>query len=228
MKIRVFSLFPQIIEGYFSASITAKAINRGLLSYENINIRDYGVGRHRVCDDMPYGGGAGMVIKPEPVIDALKANIGQNTRVIFPSPSGKLFDQSMARRLANMDDIAFIAGRYEGIDQRIIDNYVHEEISIGDYVMASGELSCLVIIDTIMRLVEGVLSPESLTEESFENNLLEYPQYTRPEIFENMHVPDILLSGHHAKIKQWRMQKSLEKTLANRPEIVQNAVIKKQ
>lgn len=224
MYFTTFSLFPDIIEPYFHSSIMARAINKGLITYQNINFRDYATDKHRTCDDTPYGGGAGMVIKPEPLANAIEANKGEGLYIIYPSPSGRRFTQATAKRLAAQKRLGFIAGRYEGIDQRIIDLYVDEELCIGDYVMSSGELACLVIIDTVMRLVEGAISKESLEEESFENGLLEYPHYTKPEIFANLHVPEILLSGHHQKIKKWREQKRWEKTLANRPEIVQNDV----
>lgn len=222
MHFITFSLFPEIIEHYFNFSIAAKAVEKGIISYQNINFREYALDRHRTCDDTPYGGGAGMVIKPEPLSRAIEVYKDEDLHVIYASPSGHKFTQLVAKRLAGYKKIALIAGRYEGIDQRIIDLYVDEELCVGDYIMSSGELACMVIIDAVMRLVDGVISKESLEEESFENGLLEYPHYTKPEVFKGLHVPEVLLSGHHKRIKEWREQKRWEKTLANRPEIVQN------
>jgi len=197
----------------------AKAVEKGLIEYSLINIRDYAWDKHKTCDDAPYGGGAGMVLKPEPLAAALDSIGGSLKRVIYPSPSGVKFDQSQAERLAGYDELVFICGRYEGIDQRIIDLYVDEEISIGDYVISSGEISTLVIIDSVYRLLEGVISSESLVEESFTNGLLEYPHYTRPSNFRGLVVPDVLLSGNHAKIDEWRRDKRIQKTMENRPDI---------
>ncbi|MGL4524004.1 MAG: tRNA (guanosine(37)-N1)-methyltransferase TrmD [Spirochaetia bacterium] len=223
MQFTTFSLFPQILDQYCQSSIMGRAIKKGVLSCNHINFRDFATDRHKTCDDSPYGGGAGVVIKAEPLAAAIEAHKKEGWHIVFPSPSGKLFTQQTAKRLATHPHIAFIAGRYEGIDQRIIDLYVDEEISIGDYVLSSGELGCLVIMDAVMRLLDGAISPESLEEESFENGLLEYPHYTKPEIFANLRVPEVLLSGHHKKIKEWRDAKRLEKTLANRREIMQNS-----
>jgi tRNA (guanine37-N1)-methyltransferase len=226
MNITILSLFPQIPEVYFSSSIAARAAHKNAVNYKNIYIREYAHDKHRKCDDSPFGGGAGMVLKAEPLSLAIEANRTPQTKIIYPSPSGKVFTQETAVRLAAEDDIMLIAGRYEGVDQRIIDKYVDEEISLGDYVMASGELSSLVIIDAIIRLVKGVINNESLEEESFSNGLLEYPHYTRPETFMNMQVPEILLSGNHEAIRKWRLRKSVEKTLANRPDFVHNGIRK--
>jgi tRNA (guanine37-N1)-methyltransferase len=231
MQITVLSLFPQIIESYFQSSITARAIKKGLLTYSNINIRDYAIDKHRKCDDAPFGGGAGVILKAEPLAAAIEANTdrreGYSSYCIYPSPSGRPFTQQIASRLSEQSSIMLIAGRYEGIDQRIIDLYVDEELSVGNYVMASGELSSLVIIDTVMRLIKGVIKAESLEEESFNDGLLEYPQYTRPEIFKGMAVPKVLMSGNHKEIKHWRYEKSIEKTLANLPNLGHNGEEKK-
>jgi len=220
MKITVLSLFPEIIDSFFTSSIMAKAVEKGLVEYSLVNIRDFARDRHRTCDDAPYGGGAGMVLKPEPLAEALDSVEGSLKRVIFPSPSGLVFDQKQAERLAQYEELVFICGRYEGIDQRIIDMYVDEEISIGDYVISSGEISTLVIIDSVYRLLEGVISEDSLLEESFTDGRLEYPHYTRPSIFRGMKVPDVLLSGNHAKISEWRKNEGLLKTRRNRPDII--------
>ena len=197
----------------------AKAVEKGLVEYSLINIRDFAVDKHKTCDDATYGGGAGMVLKPEPLAAALDTIKGSLKRVIYPSPSGIKFDQNQAKRLAEYEELVFICGRYEGIDQRIIDLYVDEEISIGDYVISSGEISTLVIIDSVYRLLEGVISSESLVEESFSDGLLEYPHYTRPADFRGLSVPDVLVSGNHAKINKWRYEKRVEKTRKNRPDI---------
>jgi tRNA (guanine37-N1)-methyltransferase len=197
----------------------AKAVEKGLIEYSLINIRDFALDKHKTCDDAPYGGGAGMVLKPEPLAAALDSIGGSLKRVIYPSPSGIKFDQNQAERLAGYDELVFVCGRYEGIDQRIIDLYIDEEISIGDYVISSGEISTLVIIDSVYRLLEGVISSESLLEESFTNGLLEYPHYTRPADFRGLDVPDVLLSGNHAKIDEWRNNKRILKTRENRPDI---------
>ncbi|MDA3941671.1 MAG: tRNA (guanosine(37)-N1)-methyltransferase TrmD [Spirochaetia bacterium] len=219
MKITVLSLFPDIIDSFFTSSIMAKAVEKGLIEYSLINIRDFALDKHKTCDDAPYGGGAGMVLKPEPLAAALDSIGGSLKRVIYPSPSGIKFDQNQAERLAGYDELVFVCGRYEGIDQRIIDLYIDEEISIGDYVISSGEISTLVIIDSVYRLLEGVISSESLLEESFTNGLLEYPHYTRPADFRGLDVPDVLLSGNHAKIDEWRNNKRILKTRENRPDI---------
>jgi tRNA (guanine37-N1)-methyltransferase len=192
MKFTVLSLFPEIVDTFFSASIMAKAVDRELISVNLVDIRDFAMDKHRTCDDAPYGGGAGMVLKAEPLAGALDSVGAAVKRVVYPTPSGRLFDQKMAAELAAVDELVFICGRYEGIDQRIIDLYVDDEVSIGDYVISSGEIASLVIIDAVYRLVEGVISGESLAEESFTGGLLEYPHYTRPQVFCDLPVPDIL------------------------------------
>lgn len=211
MKITVLTLFPEIIKGFFESSIMAKAVDRGLISYEIVDFRDYATDKHRTCDDAPYGGGAGMVLKPEPIAAALDQLDLKNSRVIYPSPSGILFDQAKARELSREDNLVILCGRYEGVDQRIIDAYIDDEISIGDYVISSGEVASLVLIDGVYRLLDGVINQESLEEESFEKGILEYPHYTRPVVFQEREVPEILLSGHHENIRKWRLRKGLEK-----------------
>lgn len=223
MKFTVLSLFPEILTGFFESSIMAKAVERGDIEYELVNIRDYAFDRHRTCDDAPYGGGAGMVMKPEPVALALDAVKAAGKKTVYMTPSGKLFNQAAAEELASEEEIVILCGRYEGVDQRIIDAYIDSEISIGDYVLSSGETASLVVIDAVYRLIDGVINSESLEEESFSRGLLEYPHYTRPETFRGMKVPDILLSGHHANIERWRLKKSLEKTINNRPELLAKA-----
>ncbi len=220
MKFTILTLFPELIEPFFQESIMARSVENNLVSYEVINFRDFATDRHRTCDDTPYGGGAGMVVKPEPLGEALKSVGGEKKRVVFASPGGKPLTQAYSHELAQEEDLVFICGRYEGIDQRIIDMYVDDEISIGDYVISSGEVSTLVIIDSVYRLLEGVINAESLLEESFVDGLLEYPHYTRPATYCGRTVPDVLLSGHHANIDAWRHEKRIEKTFRNRPELL--------
>lgn len=197
-----------------------KAVEKGLIEYNLVNIRDFAFDKHRTCDDAPYGGGAGMVLKTEPLALALDSVSAMSKRTVFPTPSGVKYTQRIAEELAEEKEIVLICGRYEGIDQRIIDLYVDDEVCIGDYVISSGEIASLVVIDSIYRLCDGVITQESLEEESFQGKLLEYPHYTRPEEFRGLKVPDILMSGHHAKIEEWRQEKRLEKTKKNRPDLL--------
>ncbi len=223
MNISVITLFPQIIESYFDCSIMKRAVDKGLISYRAVDLKPFADGQYHHCDDYPYGGGAGLVMKPEPFERAiLSVRENPTARIIYPTPSGKPLDHATAVELAGSDELIFLCGRYEGIDQRIIDLYVTDEISIGDYVISSGEIASLVIIDALYRHIDGVISKESLEEESFAGcRLLEYPQYTRPEVFGGLRVPEVLLSGNHAEIAKWRMQKRIEKTLKNRPELIE-------
>jgi len=229
MKFTVLTLFPEITDAFFANSIMARAIQRGIIGYSAVNIRDFAFDRHKTCDDAPYGGGPGMLMLPEPLCRALesagaekKGNREQNAgkKVIYLTPSGKPFNQAMAKELARENELILVCGRYEGIDQRVIDLYIDEEVSVGDYVLSSGEVAALAVIDATYRLVDEVITPESLAEESFSGGLLEYPQYTRPEIFDILKVPDILLSGHHENIRKWRLERRVEKTLCNRPELI--------
>ena len=212
-----------MVRGFFTNSIMARAVKAGLVSYNIVDWRQYAEDKHHKCDDSPFGGGAGMVIKPEPLFKALDRVDAMNKRVVYASPSGKRLTQDYARQLSREPELVFICGHYEGIDQRIIDRYVDDEICIGDYVISSGEVATLVIIDAVYRLIDGVITDSSLDEESFTGPLLEYPQYTRPETYCGMSVPDILLSGHHANIEKWRLRKRLEKTLSNRPDLLEKA-----
>ena len=220
MTFTVLTLFPELVERYFETSIMGKAVEKGLIRYNVINFRDFAEDRHKTCDDAPYGGGAGMVIKAEPLAKALDSVGASSKRTIYPTPSGFPFTQKKAGELTVEEEIVVICGRYEGIDQRIIDLYVDDELSVGDYVLSSGELAGLVIIDTVYRLIDGIISRESLEEESFRDSLLEYPHYTRPEEFRGLKVPEVLLSGHHERIKKWRDEKRREKTLRNRPDLL--------
>ena len=228
MKFTVLTLFPQIPQAFFENSIMAKAVEKGIIAYDLVNIRDFATDKHHTCDDSPYGGGAGQLMMTEPLGRALDSVKASKKHVIYVTPGGKQFTQSKAMELSRKDELVIICGRYEGIDQRIIDYYVDDEISIGDYVMSSGEVSATVIIDTVYRLIDGVISSESLDEESFSDGLLEYPQYTRPPVYKDMEVPDVLLSGNHEKIRKWRLKKRLEKTLANRPDLIMQARLKGQ
>ncbi|MDR2740254.1 MAG: tRNA (guanosine(37)-N1)-methyltransferase TrmD [Treponema sp.] len=221
MKYTVLSLFPEIIDIYFASSIMAKAVSRGIVEYRPVNIRDFALDKHHTCDDAPYGGGAGMLMLPEVLGKALESVISAASgRVIYLSPGGRPFTQDLAKELVREEELILLCGRYEGIDQRIIDSYVDDEISIGDYVLSSGEVAALALIDATYRLVDRVITSESLEEESFSGGLLEYPQYTRPEIYGTLQVPEVLLSGHHENIRRWRLRKRVEKTLSLRPDLI--------
>jgi len=233
----VLSLFPEIVDAYFATSIMAKAIEKEIIGYRSINIRDYAIDKHHKCDDPPYGGGAGMLMLPEPLGRALDSvlsagadtspndSVPKKARVVYLTPSGKTFNQEYAQALASEQEVILICGRYEGLDQRIIDTYVDDEISVGDYVLSSGEVAALTVIDAVYRLVDGVIKGESLAEESFSGGLLEYPQYTRPELYGNLRVPEVLLSGHHEQIRLWRLRKRVEKTLRFRPDLIRSGIV---
>ena len=223
MHITIFTLFPEMVIPFFTSSIMKRAVDKGIITYSIIDFRDFAEGVHHKCDDIPYGGGAGMVIMPEPLSKALDSIDAKGKRVVFPTPSGRLLTESYAEDLSKNDELVFICGHYEGVDQRIIDEYVTDEISIGDYVLSSGESASIVIIDALFRLIDGVIASESLEEESFTSHLLEYPQYTRPERYCNKSVPDVLLSGHHRHITQWRNDKRIEKTMHSRPDLLSDA-----
>ena len=219
MKFDVLTLFPEMFEP-LKSSIIGKAIEKKLIDINIINIRDFSEDKHKKVDDTPYGGGAGMVMKPDVIDRAYQSINGENAKVIYMSPQGKPLNQEKVEILSKETHIVLLCGHYEGIDQRILDKIVDEEISIGDYVLTGGEIPAMVLIDSVSRYVDGVLNQDSIGEESFSNGLLEYPQYTRPEIFDGKSVPEILLSGHHEKIKQWRKEKSLEITKIKRPDLL--------
>lgn len=222
MTITILTLFPGLFQGFLESSILARAIVRGLVAVRLIDIRDFATDRHHVCDDAAYGGGPGMVMKPEPIAAALEATGAPGGRIVYLTPAGRLLTQKAAEELAREPAITLLCGRYEGIDQRIIDAFVTDEISVGDYVLSGGEVAAMAVVDSLARLVPGVITGESLEEESFSAGLLEYPHYTRPEVFRGMRVPEILLSGHHEKIRQWRLVKSIEKTKKLRPELLES------
>ena len=219
MKFDVLTLFPEMFE-ILNQSIIGKAIEKDLIDIHLINIRDFSKDKHKKVDDTPYGGGAGMVMKPDVVYDAYQSIKDRNAKVIYMSPQGKPLNQKKVEELSKENHLIILCGHYEGIDQRVLDKIVDEEISIGDYVLTGGEIPAIVLIDSVSRYVEGVLKEESIKEESFSNGLLEYPQYTRPEVFEGMKVPEVLLSGHHENIEKWRKEKSLEMTKKKRPDIL--------
>jgi tRNA (guanine37-N1)-methyltransferase len=242
MRFDIFTLFPQMFQGPFTESILKRAVEAGLLELHVHNIRDYTTDKHHVCDDYPYGGGAGMVMKPEPVFAAVEAVLGPlagqqpedaalgdptpesaAVPVILLTPQGRLFTQAVARELAGQPRLALICGHYEGVDERIRQHLVTDEISLGDYVLTGGELPAMVLVDAVARLAPGVLDGESTLQESHAEGLLEYPQYTRPPDFRGWRVPDMLISGHHGRIAVWRRQQSLSRTLHRRPELLAKA-----
>jgi tRNA (guanine37-N1)-methyltransferase len=224
MKFDVLTLFPEMFEP-LKQSIIKRATQKNIIDINLVNIRDFSEDKHNKVDDTPYGGGAGMLMKPDVVDRAYQSIKSNNSKLIYLSPQGKTLNQEIVKELSKEEHLILLCGHYEGIDQRVIDKIVDEEISIGDYVLTGGEIPAMVLIDSVSRYVEGVLSDESIEEESFSNGLLEYPQYTRPEVFDNKKVPEVLLSGHHENIRKWRRKKSLENTLKKRPELLENIAL---
>ena len=220
MKFDVLTLFPEMFDS-LNKSIIGKAIEKQIININLINIRDFSKDKHKKVDDTPYGGGAGMVIRPDVVYDAYESVKTEDTKVIYLSPKGTKLNQKKVVELSKEDHLILLCGHYEGIDQRVIDEIVDEEISIGDYVLTGGEIPAMVLIDSISRYVDGVISNDSVEEESFTNNLLEYPQYTRPEEFHGKKVPEVLISGHHENIRKWRQEKSIEITKKKRPDLLE-------
>ncbi len=224
MNFYVMTLFPEMINDGLNHSIISRAVENNLINVEAIDIRDFTPSKHKKVDDYPYGGGAGLVMQAEPIYNtymSIKDKLSENTKVVYMSPKGRVFNQEIAQELSKEKDLVILCGHYEGVDQRIIDEIVTDEISIGDYILTGGELSAMVIIDSVSRLLPSVLGKaESFEDESFSDGLLEYPQYTRPQNFLGREVPEILLSGNHGKIKEWRLQKSLELTKERRPDIL--------
>ena len=227
MIFEILTLFPEMFDSYLEASILGRAITLGRIRVRRHNIRDYAAGRHRVTDDTPYGGGSGMVMKPEPLVRCLEAVQGQDeprARVVLLSPQGRLFDQRTAGELSRLPRLILVCGKYEGIDDRVRSLAVDEEISIGDYILTGGELAAMIVLEATARLLPGVLgSEESAKEESFSRGLLEYPHYTRPREFMGCEVPEVLLSGNHSEIAAWRRKKAIERTWERRPDLLKDA-----
>ena len=227
MNFHVLTLFPEMIQQGMNTSIIGRAITGGYLSVETINIRDYAFNKHQKVDDYPYGGGAGMLMQAEPVYlayQSIEEKIGYRPRVVYLTPQGSVFNQTMAKDFAKEKDLVFLCGHYEGIDERVLEEVVTDLVSIGDYVLTGGELPAMVMMDSISRMVPGVLSnQESGETESFAGNLLEYPQYSRPEEWHGKKVPPVLLSGHHANIEAWRREQSILRTAKNRPDLLKKA-----
>jgi tRNA (guanine37-N1)-methyltransferase len=221
MKIDVLTLFPAMFAGPLDESIIARARRAGLLQLSIHNLRDYAHDRHKTVDDRPFGGGPGMLLKPEPIFEAVEKLTGETTRVILLSPAGRTFNQAIARQLAQCSELLLITGHYEGFDERVRQELADDELSIGDYVLTNGALPAMVVIDAVTRLLPGALGDdESAHEESFSHGLLEYPQYTRPAEFCGMKVPDVLLSGNHAEIAKWRSEQSRSRTRERRPDLL--------
>ena len=245
MNIHIMTLFPEMVMGGLNTSITGRAISKGILSIEAVNIRDYAFNKHNSVDDYPYGGGAGMLMQAEPVyqcyqaiVDKIQTQSGENDepsaekkkpRVLYMSPQGRTFTQGMAEELAQEEELIFLCGHYEGIDERVLEEIVTDYVSIGDYVLTGGELPAMVMVDAVSRMVPGVLHNDVSAEfESFQDNLLEYPQYSRPETWHEKQVPPVLLSGHHANIEKWRREQSVIRTAKNRPDLLEKADLTEQ
>ena len=227
MQFYIMTLFPGMVMGGLKTSIIGRAIKNELLYIEAINIRDYAFNKHNSVDDYPYGGGAGMLMQAEPVYQCYKAledRIGKRPRVVYLSPQGQTFNQKMAEEFAEEEELVFLCGHYEGIDERVLEEIVTDYVSIGDYVLTGGELPSMIMVDAISRLVPGVLHNDVSAEfESFQDNLLEYPQYSRPETWHDKKVPEVLMSGHHANIEKWRREQSVIRTAKNRPDLLEKA-----
>lgn len=227
MRFDVLTLFPEMFEP-IKQSIIGKAEEKKLIDINLINIRDFSKDKHKKVDDTPYGGGAGMVMRADVVYDAYQSIKDENAKVIYLSPQGKVLNQQKVEQLSKEEHLILLCGHYEGIDQRVINQIVDEEISIGDYVLTGGEIPAMVLIDSVSRYVDGVLSEDSISEESFSQGILEYPQYTRPETFEDEKVPEVLLSGHHQNINKWRREQALKNTYLKRPELLENVELSEE
>ena len=224
MRIDVVTIFPELVAGPLGTSIIGRAVDAGLVEFGVHDLREHGIGRHRSVDDYPYGGGAGMVMRPEPLFAAVEPLRAAGAHVILMDPAGERLTDALARELATLPHLALVLGRYEGIDERVR-TLVDREVSIGDYVLTGGELPALVLIDTVVRLVAGVIQTASHEGDSFASGLLEHPQYTRPEVFRDMPVPPVLLSGHHGEVDRWRRREALRRTLARRADLLETAAI---
>jgi tRNA (guanine37-N1)-methyltransferase len=227
MTFTVLTLFPELFTPFVATSIVGRAVDRGLIDIETVDIRDYADDPHNTCDDSPYGGGAGMVLKAEPVSHAIESVLRRRSsrpRTVYLTAGGAPFDRHLARRwAAEGRELLLIAGRYEGVDQRVVDMFVDDEVSIGDYVLIGGEVAAMAVVEAVARLVPGVIQAESLEEESFEGDVLEYPQYTRPAVFRGVPVPPVLLSGDHARIREWRRRQATKRTARLRPDLLRRS-----
>ena len=221
MKISILTLFPEMFEGFVKSSIIKRAIDKDILDIEVINIRDFSTLNNNQVDDTPYGGGAGMVMRVDIVNDAIESVRTKDSKVYLMSPAGKVFNQGMAENLSKVKHLILICGHYEGIDERIT-NFIDGEISIGDYILTGGETASMVITDAVTRLIDGVITKESLDDESFNDNLLDYPTFTRPQEYKGLEVPEVLLSGHHENINKWRMEQRIKRTEERRPDLLDN------
>ena len=222
LQAQIFTLYPELFPGPLNKGLYGKALSNNIWNLKIVNIKDYSSDKHKTVDDTPFGGGSGMLIKPDVLANSLDQNVKPNEKIYYLTPKGKLFSQKLAKKLSKEKTINLICGHFEGVDQRVIDTRNIEELSIGDYVLSGGETAALVVLDSILRLIPGVLgNDQSISEESFENGLLEYPQYTKPQIWEKKNVPDVLLSGDHAKIKDWRLSESEAITRDRRPDLWQ-------
>jgi len=220
LRAQIFTLYPEFFPGLLSKGLYGKAMSKKLWDLKVVNIRDYATDKHKTVDDTPYGGGSGMLMKPDVLAKSIDENVVKNERIFYLSPKGKLFDQNFAKDLSKEQSISLICGHFEGVDERILSTRKIEEISLGDFVLSGGETAAYVVLDSILRLLPGVLgNDQSTNDESFENGLLEYPQYTKPPIWEEKSVPDVLLSGDHAKIKDWRLSQSEAITRVRRPDL---------
>ena len=222
LQAQIFTLYPELFPGPLNKGLYGKALSNNIWNLKVVNIRDYSSDKYKTVDDTPFGGGSGMLIKPDVLANSLDQNVKPNEKIYYLTPKGKLFSQKLAKKLSKEKTINLICGHFEGVDQRVIDTRNIEELSIGDYVLSGGETAALIVLDSILRLIPGVLgNDQSISEESFENGLLEYPQYTKPQIWEKKSVPEVLLSGDHAKIKDWRLSKSEAITRDRRPDLWQ-------
>lgn len=227
MRITVLTLFPEMFENFLQTSVFGRAVSRGLVTVDFVQIRDFAPGNYKHADDTPYGGGAGMVMKCQPVIDALNSIRTDESHVVMTSANGIPYTQKKARELSEKDHLVILCGHYEGMDARI-ESFTDEQISIGDYVLSGGELASMVIMDSVVRLLKGAIRDESVSEESYENGLLEYPQYTHPAEYCGMKVPDVLLSGNHAKIREYRLKESLRLTKQRRPDLLEKRTLSEE
>ena len=227
MKITILTLFPEMFDGFMTNSIIKRAISKGIVEIKIVNIRDYTKDKYHRVDSAPVGGGAGLIMKCQPIIDALNDNKSETSKTIMLSPRGNTYNQAKARELSKLDDIILLCGHYEGVDERV-NKYVDEQISIGDYILTGGELGSMIISDSIIRLLDGAIAEESISVESFDDNLLEYPQYTEPYDYNGDKIPDILYSGNHQAIDKWRKKKSLLLTKEHRPDMFEKHILTKQ